>query len=45
MSNRFLRTCPAGVKSCFGAMGEWDHDDKDPSNDLSKSTLAGDMSQ
>ncbi len=34
-SDAYLRTCPVGVKSCFGATGFYDHKDKDPSNDLS----------
>ena len=34
VSPRFLRTCPNGVKSCFGALGHYDHGDSDPTNDL-----------
>lgn len=34
VANRFMRTCPVGVKSCFGATGFYDHGDNDPSNDL-----------
>ena len=30
----FIRTCPAGVRSCFVAFGSYDHEDSDPSNDL-----------
>jgi hypothetical protein len=36
VSDAFLRTCPIGVKSCFGAFGYYDHGDLDPSNDLSE---------
>ena len=32
----FLRSCPVGVKSCFGAKGFYDYRDQDPNNDLSK---------
>jgi len=32
--NRFIRTCPAGVQSCFGATGVYDKKDKDPKNDV-----------
>ena len=34
VDKRFLRTCPQGVKSCFGAYGFYDHNDNDPSNDI-----------
>ena len=45
VNDRFLRTCPVGVKSCFGAMGFYDHEDSDPTNDLSecKGFLGPDM--
>lgn len=32
--NAFLRSCPVGVKSCFGANGFYDYRDQDPDNDL-----------
>ena len=32
----FLRSCPVGVKSCFGANGFYDYRDQDPHNDLSE---------
>jgi len=32
--NAFLRSCPVGVKSCFGAFGFYDYRDTDPENDL-----------
>ena len=34
--NAFLRSCPVGVKSCFGANGFYDYRDQDPDNDLSE---------
>ena len=34
--NRFIRTCPVGVKSCFGSVGFYDHRDTDSDNDISK---------
>ena len=34
--NAFLRSCPVGVKSCFGAFGFYDYRDQDPQNDLSE---------
>ena len=34
--NAFLRSCPVGVKSCFGAFGFYDYRDTDPENDLSE---------
>ena len=36
VDDRFLRTCPMGVKSCFGATGFYDHNDHDQANDLSE---------
>lgn len=30
----FIRTCPVGVKSCFGATGFYDHKDNDKTNDI-----------
>ena len=39
IDERFIRTCPVGVKSCFGATGFYDHDDSDPSNDICKTLL------
>jgi hypothetical protein len=36
IDERFVRTCPVGVKSCFGATGFYDHDDNDPTNDICK---------
>jgi len=30
----FIRTCPVGVKSCFGATGFYDHKDNDATNDI-----------
>ena len=36
--NAFLRSCPVGVKSCFGAFGYYDNSDDDPDNDLSEFT-------
>ena len=39
--NGFLRSCPVGVKSCFGAFGYYDYLDDDPNNDLSECTLQG----
>jgi hypothetical protein len=36
ISNKFVRTCPLGVVSCFGATGLYDHGDNDPSNDICK---------
>ena len=32
----FIRTCPVGVKSCFGATGFYDHKDNDKTNDICK---------
>ena len=37
----FVRTCPIGVKSCFGAWGFYDHRDEDPTNDLGKRRIYG----
>lgn len=34
VDDRFVRTCPDGVKSCFGATGFYDHRDTDPTNDI-----------
>ena len=34
VDERFIRTCPDGVKSCFGATGSYDHQDNDPENDI-----------
>ena len=34
VDEKFVRTCPVGVKSCFGATGFYDHEDKDPDNDI-----------
>ena len=34
--SKFIRTCPVGVKSCFGAKGFYDRDDNTPRNDLCK---------
>ena len=34
VDERFIRTCPDGVKSCFGATGSYDHQDNDPDNDI-----------
>ena len=39
VDDRFVRTCPDGVKSCFGATGFYDHRDTDPTNDISKLLL------
>ena len=36
VDQRFIRTCPVGVKSCFGATGFYDHRDNDPDNDICK---------
>lgn len=33
--SKFIRTCPVGVKSCFGAKGFYDRDDEKVSNDIS----------
>jgi len=33
--SKFIRTCPVGVKSCFGARGFYDRDDEKVSNDIS----------
>ena len=33
---KFIRTCPVGIKSCFGAKGFYDRDDKDLLNDICK---------
>lgn len=33
--SKFIRTCPVGIKSCFGAKGFYDRDDKDLLNDIS----------
>jgi len=30
----FIRTCPVGVRSCFGATGFYDHEDTDKTNDI-----------
>ena len=30
----FIRTCPVGVRSCFGATGFYDHKDTDATNDI-----------
>ena len=34
--SKFIRTCPVGIKSCFGAKGFYDRDDKDLLNDICK---------
>ena len=34
VDEKFVRTCPVGVKSCFGATGFYDHEDTDPENDI-----------
>lgn len=34
---KFIRTCPVGVKSCFGARGFYDRDDNNLKNDISVS--------
>ena len=34
--SKFIRTCPVGVKSCFGAKGFYDRDDQKVSNDICK---------
>ena len=34
--SKFIRTCPVGVKSCFGAKGFYDRDDEKVSNDICK---------
>eukprot|EP00093_Oithona_nana_P001207 01207.XXX_1839_2637_1 [CDS] Oithona nana genome sequencing. len=34
VDEKFVRTCPVGVKSCFGATGFYDHEDNDPENDI-----------
>ena len=34
VDEKFVRTCPVGVKSCFGATGFYDHEDTDPDNDI-----------
>lgn len=34
IDDKFIRTCPVGVKSCFGATGFYDHDDNKPANDI-----------
>ena len=38
VDERFIRTCPDGVKSCFGATGSYDHQDNDPDNDICEYT-------
>ena len=34
--SKFIRTCPVGIKSCFGAKGFYDRDDSNLKNDISK---------
>ena len=33
---KYIRTCPVGVKSCFGARGAYDRDDNNLRNDICK---------
>jgi len=35
VEKKFIRTCPVGVKSCFGAKGFYDRDDTKIENDIS----------
>ena len=34
--SKFIRTCPVGIKSCFGAKGLYDRDDSKLTNDIGK---------
>ena len=36
VEKKFIRTCPVGVKSCFGAKGFYDRDDAKIENDICK---------